>query len=195
MRIGIDLDDTVFEFARTLLNEYELAFGKKIEFETVFSYKFWEVFQLTKEEMIDFFQRVVTKSFNENLALCEQSKESIHLLAKNNKLYFITSRIAREGTIESLRKHFPDIDFEIVFSGNAHLQTTEKTKADICKELNIDVMIEDDKEYAKECSEKGIKVLLLDKPWNRGCKNNENIIRIKNWGEIVDKLEELNYAH
>ncbi len=190
MKIGIDLDDVVFEFVKPLLEFYKKKYGGEILFEDVFSYDFSDVFKISLEEVIDLIGKNFTRSFIENLNLCEFSKESILKLAENHELFFITSRLFREGTKESLDKHFLNTGYNLVYSSNPYAGNEGKTKAEICEELNIDFMIEDCKRHSKICAENGIKVFLIDKPWNQKCGVHGNIIRVKNWKEIITKLNE-----
>lgn len=189
LKIGIDLDDVVFEFINFSLKEYEKEFGKKILFEDLFSYNFTHVSHLDEKGMNDFFEKIINKKSTENLSLCIGAKEFILGLAKEHKIYFITSRVFPEGTLESLNKHFPNIDFELIFSSNPYAKTRGKTKGEICNELGIDFMIEDSKEHSEICAKDGIKTFLLNKPWNQNVGEHENIIRVKDWKEILEKLK------
>lgn len=190
LKIGIDLDDVVFEFVNLLIENYEKEFGKKLLFEDFFSYAFAEVWHLNLEETISFIEQILKKEIVEDMKLCEFSKENILKLSKKNKIYFITSRIFREGTLESLNKHFSDLDFELVFSSNPYANTEGKTKGDLCEELGIDFMIEDCPKHSLICAQKGIKTILLEKPWNKNCENHENLIKLKNWREVLGVIDE-----
>ena len=93
-----------------------------------------------------------------------------------------------ESTINFLKKIFLEKDYEIHFSGDIY--EGRKLKDEICNDLNLDLIIEDSPYYSKNCAEKGIKVLLLDKPWNQNCEH-ENIIRVNNWKEVLEKIKEM----
>jgi uncharacterized HAD superfamily protein len=62
-----------------------------------------------------------------------------------------------------------------------------RSKADVCRELGVGVMIEDSMSQAKEIAASGCRVLLLDCPWNQGDLP-ENVTRIYSWKEIVAHL-------
>ncbi len=188
MRIGIDLDDVVFEFVVNLLKHYEEEYGKKINYEEVKNYHFYDVFNISKKEFEDLFFSYFNKEKFENLELCELAYTSIDKLSKGHEIFFITSRSRKEGTLESLNKHFNHIDFELYFSSNPYIGNQGKTKGEICNELKIDFMIEDSKEHAEICAEHGIKTFLLDKPWNRHCQEHENIIKVNNWDEVLNRI-------
>lgn len=188
LKIGIDLDDVVFdsmnEFLKILKETHRIIF----DFKEINSYSLHEIFNLTKEDI----EKIMKKVDWINLTTLETSKESILSLSKNHKIYFITSRTFEEGTEESLTKHFSEFDFKLFFSSNPHAGTSGKSKGEICEEFGIDLMIEDNYEHCLSCAEKGIKTFLLEKPWNKNSKYHKNIIRVKNWDEI---LEEINNEH
>jgi uncharacterized HAD superfamily protein len=188
MRIGIDLDDVVFDFVNLLLKKYKEKFEKEILFEEVSDFYFAKILGMSEEEFNNFFIEIFDKETTINMDLIEDA-DLILDLSKENEIFFITSRVdARNGTIESLNKNFPKSDFELFFSSNPYCNTKGKTKGELCKDLNVDLMIEDDPKYAEDCALKGINVLLLDRPWNQNCIEHENIIRVKNWKEILERL-------
>ena len=59
-----------------------------------------------------------------------------------------------------------------------------------CWQGGADILIEDQYILARHCADAGIKVLLLDSPWNREVALPENIARVRNWGEIVRRVKE-----
>jgi 5'(3')-deoxyribonucleotidase len=158
MKIGIDLDDVVFEFARELLREYNSHHGTNYVFEDIFSYYFSEIFNKSSKEVELFMDNLFDKERVTTLPLCYLAKESIFSLAEKHEIYFITSRRTnQEGTIESLKLHFPEIPFNLIFSSNPYIWSIGKTKGDLCLEHGIDIMIEDSKEHGEDCAKKGIK--------------------------------------
>lgn len=46
-------------------------------------------------------------------------------------------------------------------------------------EAEIDILIEDSVDYAKECADGKRKVLLFERPWNRLTQIPDNIIRVR----------------
>ena len=188
MKIGIDLDDVVFEFTRDFLREGNKFFKKNLSFEDIHNYNFKEHFEVTLEEVLSFLENLVKNGFCINHSLCEGAKDSIFTLAEKHKILFITSRVFKSGTEESLNKHFQGINYKLIFSSNSYAKTLGKSKGDICLEEGVSILIEDSKEYAEECASKGIKVFLIDKPWNKNYIGSKNIIKVKNWKEVLEKL-------
>ena len=59
-----------------------------------------------------------------------------------------------------------------------------------CKKLDVDAMIEDKPDVALMLEENNIKVLMIDAPYNKDV-NHENIIHVKDWLEVKERLIEL----
>lgn len=188
LKIGIDLDDVVFEFVKPLLEFFNKSYSKDVKFENVHSYRFSDVFGIESKELKNFIGSMITDNFQMNMELCEFAKEVVLELSKDNDIYFITSRGHREGTKECLDKHFPK--FELIFSSNPYIKTEGHPKSRICLDNKIDFMIEDTRRHALDCAEAGIKVFLIDKPWNQNFEH-ENVIRVKDWKEIKEKINEI----
>src|SRR3989339_167530 len=50
--------------------------------------------------------------------------------------------------------------------------------------------IKDNQYNALGCAKKGIKTFLINKPWNNNCENHNNLIKVDNWDEIMEKLKD-----
>ena len=189
LKIGIDLDDVVFEFMKTLIVYYKEKTGKQVLFNQIFSYKLSDILELNHKDILEIIFEMAEKNIDLNMELCLYAKESILKLANNYDIYFITSRVHKKNALESLQKHFSDIDFELFFSSNPYVGNSGKHKGEIGNEIGIHCMIEDSYEHAINCAESGIKCFLIDKPWNQRENLHEKIIRVKNWNEILGKLK------
>ena len=87
-----------------------------------------------------------------------------------------------------LDKHFPDIFHSIEFTGLYGGQP--RSKADVCRELNADLLIDDHLAHALPVAQCGVDVLLFGNyPWNQTKeKLPGNIRRVKGWDEIAALL-------
>ncbi len=189
MKIGIDIDEVVVEFVRGYLKIYEKRHGQKFVFEDFFTYNLWEPLKITKEEAIEIANEFYNSIHFDNIEFVDGAKEAIYVLAERNDLFIITSRpihIKRQ-TEQFIKKHFPDIFSNIFYSGD--FTRSGKTKAEICRDLKLDIFLEDNIIYALECAKNGTKVFLLDKPWNQSQEEHENIMRVKHWNEILELLK------
>lgn len=59
-----------------------------------------------------------------------------------------------------------------------------------CRKLDVDVMIEDKPEVAIHLAENGVKVLLVDAPYNYDLEH-PNMIRVYNWKQIYEEIQKL----
>ena len=61
-----------------------------------------------------------------------------------------------------------------------------QSKADVCREIGAEIMIEDVPDHVVSCANAGIRVLLFDQPWNRGeMACNGRIERVRSWDEAL----------
>jgi len=194
MKIGLDLDEVTVEFLDSLLKFYNLKLGKNHNINEFETYKFWEIWGGTREEAIKIVDEFYYSPHFDSILPVENAVASINELLKNNEIIIITARPSffREKTESWLKKHFK-LPFEIVFSEdfNNSASRGSSSKAEICKSLNIRLMIEDNKDYALDCANSGIKVILFNKPWNQNL-NHENIIRVNGWQEVLKAIHSIN---
>jgi len=191
MKIGIDIDEVVAEFLCGFLNFYKNKTGIALKKKDFITYNLWEVLKCKKSESIDLMNEFSYSDFFNQLNLVPGAKDSINFLNRGNELFFITARPykIKKQTDDFFKKHFPENKFEIFYSAEVYMAQDGKNKSKICNDLEINLFIEDNKNYAKNCAENGINVLLFDAPWNQNCKNSKNIIRVYNWIEILEKIK------
>lgn len=103
-------------------------------------------------------------------------------------LMIITARredLFKNYTEKWLSKHYNWIFDDIIYANHFHKEKS-RDKSEICIELWITEIIEDNFDYALDLANKWIKAHLIEKPWNNWQNiNHENIIRVKNWWEII----------
>jgi 5'(3')-deoxyribonucleotidase len=180
-RIGVDIDDTLLDFVGSYI-EYSNKMNKtNLKREDFILYSF------SNKTIFDFYD---SDFFRKMLPLPE-SVETINCLKKNYDLYIVTSRpnYLYINTMNQLWEHFRSIFSEVFFSSNHYTgeKNSGKTKADICLENGISILIDDSLEYALQGAKKGLEVFLLDYPWNKK-EDHKKIFRAENWKEIGRKL-------
>ena len=189
MKIGIDIDEVIVEFARGYFEFYNSKHGTLFKFEDAFTYDLWKVLGVSKEKSIqladDYYK---TESFR-NIEIVKDSIEKIKELSGKHEIFIVTSRPVsiRKQTADFFKKVLDGIPLKIVYSGD-FFGGQGKNKAELCTELGLSFFIEDNKKFALECAQRGVKVVLLDKPWNRDAIH-ENISRVNGWEEIPGKIK------
>jgi hypothetical protein len=111
--------------------------------------------------------------------------------AKGYELFTITSRpdFTCEKTLGWLEREFGKTfdSRNTFFTGRFFGE--KQNKGEICKRLKINYIVEDDFYHLKSCLENNIKILLYDKPWNRGYTGTNSLIkRVKSLSEIESVL-------
>lgn len=191
MKIGLDLDDVTVNFLDSLLFFYHEKTGNLLNKDNFKTYNLWESgIGKDREEAIK-----ITHEFHESrhfdeIKPIESAIESVNTLLDNNEIIVITSRPApwKEKTEKWVKKYLSKIDPQVIYSGDFHNQG--KTKAELCEENKVKIMIEDSGEYALNCAKRGIFVVLFDQPWNHGV-NHEKIVRVWNWKEALEAINVL----
>lgn len=189
MRIGIDIDGV-------LTDEYSfvLDYGTKYFSEKKIKYNLHNdiydsenIFEVTEKQYNDFWEKYIFY-YSENILIRPFASEVIkRLKSDGNDIYIITSRSFTtsenkyKAKMQNIVKEWLDknnvVYDELIFSRN---------KSDICKEKNIDIMIEDKPENISLISKDRL-VICYDHPYNNKLTN-ENIIRCYSWFDIYDKI-------
>lgn len=187
LKIGIDIDEVVVETIKPFLNFFNNERKTNFKFEDFKSYNWWEILPITKEEafsLSDFF----FESHFEDIPFVEGAKEFIEKISESLEIVFITSRREKikQKTRDFLKDNFFGLGYSLFFSSEWDKES-EKDKGDICVGEGIGILVEDNGEHSLNYAERGIKVLLFDKPWNQKIEH-ENIIRVYSWKEIYEEI-------
>ena len=176
-KIAIDIDEVLVHLLKPMAKRR----GVKLPENKKYNYLYREIFNCTEEEsqviLRDFY---MSEDFR-NLKPIEGSQ-----LAMNNlnmifdKMYIITGRqeIVREPTEIWIEYFFPGVFDDVILTNS--FTPHEVKKSDICRALNIGLIIDDNKGICDQCMEAGTDALNFvgDEiyPW---CEESE--ISIKGW--------------
>lgn len=190
MRIGIDFDDVVADSMGVVIDLQNKKYGTSYKREDATSFNLENIWGGTKEEWQAKLDEFLSAKHHNSLNPMAGVIPAMDALKKmGHELYIVTGRSESYAvnTDPWIEKHFPDT-FKGVHYANHLLDTSERrTKASICKENGIEVIIEDHMRTATECAVAGIRALLLDQPWNQG-ELQPGVERVRSWEEIVEKL-------
>ena len=191
MKIAVDIDDVLLDTMPVLLDFYNATYGKDIKYSDLQEYEYLGFMESNKEVFEDPFPLFNKRENMFKVKPRQDSQKYVHLLAKDHELIALTSRPKhiQQETEEQVRTFFPEIG-EIVFNHakteSTEIGTSERSKAEICKELNIHMLIDDQLRYTND-SHFSLKVLLMNQPWNQG-ETPENVIRVQSWQEIYETI-------
>src|SRR3989344_2809835 len=93
-------------------------------------------------------------------------------------------------TTNATKPHSPEMTFGGVHLRNAFsVSGPSRKKVDVCKELGVELLIDDNLVYVNECATEGTPALLFDAPWNQGVLP-AGVTRISSWDEVVRYITE-----
>ena len=187
MKIAIDLDEPVVHYIKGFVKFYNTAYGGNLKAEDFKEFDIHKTLGVSKEESKELRRKYSNSKFFEEMEFLEGAKEVIDNLSKKNKIIFITARDSfyHDKTKAFIKANFPYAD--LLFSGDYH--GNNKKKDELCKDFVVDILIEDS-ELSGNYVESGIKIILIDKPWNKHVLH-KNLIRVNNWNEIAGKLRKI----
>jgi uncharacterized HAD superfamily protein len=189
MKIGVDIDDTLLHAFEDFLNFYNEQNKTSFQKENNTSdKKFHEFLGITKKELISWYIEYDKHDRSNNLHPIEGAKEVLKELVSKHEFVLITAReeFLAEKTKRIVDKHYSDFNFRIVFNKHG----IKLDKGEICLREGVKIMIDDDIDNAFNCVSKGIKVIMLNKPWNRG-RQHKDLIRVDNWGQVLEEIKKL----
>ncbi|MBS3133740.1 hypothetical protein J4214_00745 [Candidatus Woesearchaeota archaeon] len=189
--IGIDLDDVLADTTPALISFHNDFYGTRLKRDGFHSQFYVNVWGETLEDAIRKVQEFHDSAYFDNIKPVNGSAKFIDSLYLKNDLYIITSRKEAfiEKTILWINRYFSGKFKGIYFSDNYHVgYNGKKTKTQICLEIGAKLMIEDSLEYSKECSKSGIRVILLDCPWNQS-EDIPGVERVYSLDEAAGKIK------
>ncbi|HIH17736.1 MAG TPA: hypothetical protein HA282_00525 [Nanoarchaeota archaeon] len=197
MLIGVDIDDVLAEFVAALCPFHNEKYGTSLTKKDIFSYDFSEVWGGTGEEAVQKILEFQLSSEFKELAPVKGAQKATRNIDLEHDLITISSRpkVVYGETWRWLDYHFSSTFSELHFTNEVHRQDGEPLirKTDICKELGVDVLIDDYLKTTLACAEQGIPALLIDQPWNRAMSLPEKVTRVYSWQEIQERIEDRNF--
>jgi len=190
MKIAIDIDEVVVKFIERYLEFAKSRGYKDVSYEDVFTYNLWEVLGIKKKLAFDLLEDYNLMGCFGNVDFIKGARKGVKFLINNYDVYFITSRSKdiSKVTRDLIFDEFGVLGDRVIFSGDA--LGGAKNKDEICRDLGIKIIIEDSEDESLGYAKNGLRVLLLDKPWNRSVEH-ENVYRCRDWIEILKRVKEV----
>lgn len=186
MIIGIDCDEVLSSTLEELIKLPEFDWVKWDDF---YSYTPLAApgISLDNKEHYQIFMKLFMSDDFWNIKPINWALEQFKKLKKDwHELVVISWRatVIAEKTKEWVELYYPEIFSDFLFA-ETHTEK-QKTKAELCEERGIQLVIEDDPFFVSNLSEKGIPCFLLDYPWNKDfdLKDHSNVHRIASRDEF-----------
>ena len=189
-RVAIDIDEVLVKFLYPLAKHHNKV--HKLWSKPKYNYVYREVFDIdepTSQRMVrEFYQ---SKDFID-LKPMKGSQYAMYKLKRScNKMYILTGRqdIAREETETWIETYFPRVFDDVILTNS--FTPNEIHKADICRALNIGLIIDDNKSICDRCISDGVRALNFIGdgeiyPW---CE--ESDISLHGWSSEIELYDEV----
>lgn len=192
MKIGLDIDGIVLDFERTMRTYaelYDLLILRKNGVKNNSQFDYLKRYAWTKEEKQNFIDNYLVYATINSTPLIPLVKEMLELFkVEGYEFLFITSRgLLKRETKEAVKKVFEknSIPTDNIYWGI-------KDKLTECKNLGIDLMIDDNPDTCKLLRDNKITTLYFRDKNNEKIKNNEYLVEVSNIGEICRYIFTLN---
>ena len=191
MIIGIDIDNTITHTTEMILH-YAQIFGKEQGLNTIPDMRYYyleDILGWDRKTADEFLNTHLGRIYNE-MQPKEQAVEVINDLKQEHELILITSRNLQFPEVEEVTVNW--MERNGVFYDRLILNTTSNmhffNKLDVCRENQVDVMIEDHYELVTQISP-FLPVIMFDYPYNSHLLS-DNIIRVKHWNEVKQWVDQ-----
>jgi len=190
MIIGVDNDEVLASLLESYLVNYNVRHGTHFKRADFPAYRWWETFRCGKDEAYEEYFAFMKTAESRGIIPIPGSIEGIAALSGDHELVVITSRQIelRPQTEEWLNVNYNG-RFSGVYFGNEYGGSRKAvSKAEICSDIGAELLIDDQIEHAEDCAARGMRVLLLDSPWNQNGSLPKGVERVYSWEEIVEKV-------
>ena len=190
MTIGFDLDDVLLDFRESLHRYHNYRFGTDYK-RHQFRENLAEMWNCSMEEEIKRVFNFYQLPEHWNSLPVDGAVDGVKKLRQSHNIFVITAKPEelREKTLEWLDRHFPQMFDGIHFTNQYHGSGLKRAKGEICRELGVEVFVDDTLDNVTDVADFGIPALLLDAPWNQG-EIKSLVTRVYSWDEIVEILIE-----
>jgi len=177
MHIGIDFDDTLLDTRRVFVQILNRIHGTHHQLEDLHDYYLMNTFGCTSEDL----ESIFTEHFDELHAMEPFTGVQATIKAAQAHGHTITIITARPLV------HMPQLHRWLArhnLPGDRVISASKSgEKALRAAEAKIDIFVDDNPRHALALAARGIRVLLLDRPYNRNCQD-PHITRVPDWNAI-----------
>jgi 5'(3')-deoxyribonucleotidase len=189
--IAIDIDDVLSNHVEAFVAFSNKEYGTDLSIDD-YNERWPEIWKISKYQT-----ELRAKKFHipKNVAAYEvkqQAKAALQKLSEDFDLYIVTARSEnlKDTTHEWIEKHFKGIFKEIHI---VQIWFTDKkvTKAEVCKEIGAEYLIDDSVENCNIAANAGIDAILYgDYSWNENESLHDAVFRCSNWDQVLEYFKD-----
>lgn len=185
--IAVDVDDVLAIHAEEVIAFSNKVYGTNLTIED-YDDKHWTVMWQIEREESEHRARAFHDAHMPTLSVIAGADVTLKKLAEVYELIVVTARpvYLEQVTRRWLEQYYGELfsDYRFVNAWGLHNQKAV-SKAEVCKQLNAQYLIDDSQMHARIAADAGIQVLLYgDYPWLRNVEPHDKIQRVKTWEEI-----------
>lgn len=185
--IAVDLDGVLSDTLSSFIQFHNEVYKTNLTKKHFHSEYYWEILNESKEETIRKFDQFTKTLHFDDIQPISGAKGVTTKLSTDHDVIVITARQIEltEQTKKWIKRHFPKTFKNVHVINHALLAKKGKTisKGELCRELGVDIIIEDSLHHAQDCKSDKTSVIILDQLWNKGDLS-EGIYRVNSWQEI-----------
>jgi uncharacterized HAD superfamily protein len=190
--VAVDLDDVLFDFLGYFFKWHNEQYGTNLRPEQMVYSTIWEAWGGTREEAAERVPRFFHEIDMLNISPIEGAVPALERLKDQFRLAIISARDSSTTKVTRawIDEYFRDIFNHIVLGiGNPLAETGATTKAEVCRQLGADVLIDDQLRHARDVAEAGIPVLLFgDSASNQAASLPQDVRRVQDWAHVLSIL-------
>jgi uncharacterized HAD superfamily protein len=189
VNVYVDVDDVLSETTRSICELLERRTGRVVDYRSLESFELGESLRLAPDELRDFMDAIHSDDHLGALAPLDGAAETLDgWSARGAHIAVLTGRPPQAHAVTRawLERHqmpfdrLDSVDKYGRFTGGVHFDEILRERFAWAIEDNLDVALK----LAERCAE---RVLLLDRPWNRGPLPGA-VERVADWTEIARRV-------
>ncbi|MBS3125600.1 hypothetical protein J4211_05125, partial [Candidatus Woesearchaeota archaeon] len=169
-RAGVDLDEVLAGHVEPFLEFHRQVYGLRVERSRIVNYLLSDFLGISSDEMRKRFQAFYDSEELEQVVPLPGALKETSALSDKYEFVVITSRPTHwePKTVAWLRNYFPTFEGpHFAQNGHSFKGGNKKTKLEWCRDLGVEVMVEDNHAYLAGCTDAGVRGVLIDCPWNQ----------------------------
>lgn len=179
-QIGIDIDGVIADTDTAFRKRMREVFKRDFPQDMMREFNYEDCFKFTEEEKKIFYSLFSDRHLWEGIEVICGARETLAKLKQRHSLIIITGRPVEVSDVTFAWLWDKRIPFDKLY----FMEGKEKYEIAQLNGHKFSHFLEDHPDHALRMAQSGVKVLLMDYPWNQKIENHPGIERVKNWDEI-----------
>ena len=188
--IAVDIDDVLFPFVEGIADYHNDVTGSNLTLDDYATFDFsaiWGLDAAAAEEIVgDFMQ-----GDNLHMQPLAGARDALRRLSQNYNVVLVTARnqYFEADTIAWLERHLSGLFQKVIFAGNPHDGRLYRPKGEVCRELGVELLIDDHPRNLLSAAEHGIDGVLFGlKPWSVLDGVSTRITPCRDWSAVMEHI-------